>query len=827
MKRIVLLGLCCFSPLWVKGSRAAEAVLPMSTVQELRDHITMASERAYMGIGGEELLTSLGDINGDGLGEVAFWGLGSGGEDLSYILYGKAELPRTLDLTLWFDWGIRIRGGLLAGPSFPRAALGDLDGDGFADVLFGGSDDAHILFGAPHFPVEIARDDMDTLRGTRVLADGTVNTVAARAFNSFAAGDLNGDGIGDVVLGSCGAYRDGFPEGEGLAYLYFGKRPFPETVDLSSIVAEDGVGVRFYASSGAPLEPRFEPNFGHRVSSGQDFNADGFDDLVIAAPDWRVEDGEDVLSPLFGGAVFVVFGRHAWPREVDVADPGAPGICRILTAEENYNVGKHTLAAIDDVTLDGVPDLLVSDHNYRCCLISGAALTPGDFLLDSIRTTVFLTSLKREAVGAAIGDWDGDGAPDLAFGSQSTALASFGMQQSGAVFVVSGRADYPDPFLLDGTLPGVSVVVGPSEYSGFGWAVAGADVNGDGLSDMAVNAGRWHFAEENPLWEMYVIPGGVDLLGDLEGHDYAPKVSVVSGGDQLIVYGRGFNEATELYVGDRQAEIVDRPDSRMIRAKIPAAETAHAAPVELRRGGDRYTFAEPLVYYESLFPREVDVDAWGDQGCIIEEPNVYESHHFSTFGESYGRPGDFTGDGLNDVLLIVDGGNAPSELVLLHGARELPPRILREDLSPWATTFVSAVEDDGFGEAGSLVGDVNGDGEEDLLVYDKDGIYIYYNPLGSMVFGYPFVRGDANLDGAVDLADAIFILQRLFADGPALACQDAGDANDDEAVNIADGIYILQNLFASGPPLPPPRQCGVDPDGDALDCRKRTCEIAR
>ncbi len=1164
MRRIVLLGLCSFSTLWVNEIRAAGAVQPIATVEELGNHVTVASIEADPGIVAKELVTSLGDVNGDGLEDIAFLG----GQDFGYILYGKTELPRTLDLTQWFDWGIRIRGGLLGGLSWPEAGLGDLDGDGFADTVFGGPE-AHVLFGAPHFPVEIARDEMDELRGSTVLADGTVNGIeGTRSFTSFAAGDLNGDGIGDVVFGCDDAYRDGLPQGEGLVYLYFGRLPFPETIDLSAIVAKDGVGVRFHATSGAPLEPRFPPEFGRRVSSGQDFDADGVDDLVIAAPDWREDDGEGVMSPDFGGAIFVVFGRRTWPREFDVASPAATGVCRIHTTDENWNVGKHTLAAINDVTLDGIPDLLVSD-SYRCCLISGAALAPGDFLLDAITTTIFVTSRKRETAGAEIGDWDGDGSPDLAMGSQSTALASFGMQRLGAVFLVSGRAAYPDPFLLDSTIPGVAAVVGPSEYSGFGTAVVGADVNGDGLSDVAVQAPRWHLAEKYPLWEVYVIPGGIDLVGDLEGHDYSPKVSVVSGGDQLIVYGRGFNEATELYIGGREAEIVERSNSRMITARIPPAETAHAATVELRRSVDSYTFAEPLVYYESLFPREVDVSAWGNQGRIIEEPNLYEPNYFCSFSQYFGGAGDFTGDGLSDLVVLIEKfGNDASEFFLLHGARNLPPLILTGDRSSWATTFTSAVEDGGFGtraflvgdmngdglsdlafsttnnsevyvlfggdvpkgrvvaqdllaqgrgfritdvpvisktgytivpvgdfngdsladfcllidtllddssratfilgnrtppsalsytdlpklfgkhhpegsrivalegigdvdgdgrddiafhayslgfgdgfssefiffgrelgtgeelsldavtedemwhifeESGSrnasiygigdhngdgrddlgiisqiwpaqsvgttrihilygaprgelrglldaakdwefdasfpatpgyngylkglagdrdfngdgspdilvsddhrhredghpppsraivifggdleakaaplseltesfalikhqeyltedggassfpvkfdFAGDVNGDGEEDLVAYDRDRVYIYYNPLGPMVFGYPFVRGDANHDGAVNIADAIFVLQHLFANGPPILCQDAADANDDEAVNIADGIYILQNLFASGPPLPPPRQCGVDPEGDALDCRKKTCEI--
>jgi len=75
-----------------------------------------------------------------------------------------------------------------------------------------------------------------------------------------------------------------------------------------------------------------------------------------------------------------------------------------------------------------------------------------------------------------------------------------------------------------------------------------------------------------------------------------------------------------------------------------------------------------------------------------------------------------------------------------------------------------------------------------------------------------FIRGDSNQDGLVDLADAVFILQSLFASGPPILCPDAADSNDDEVINIADPVYILQSLFGNGPAIPAPYpECGVDP----------------
>jgi hypothetical protein len=75
-----------------------------------------------------------------------------------------------------------------------------------------------------------------------------------------------------------------------------------------------------------------------------------------------------------------------------------------------------------------------------------------------------------------------------------------------------------------------------------------------------------------------------------------------------------------------------------------------------------------------------------------------------------------------------------------------------------------------------------------------------------------FKRGDSNRDGGVNIADAVYILQRLFAGGDPILCLEAADSNDDDGVNIADAVYILQRLFAGGEPIPPPGPdtCGPD-----------------
>ncbi len=83
-----------------------------------------------------------------------------------------------------------------------------------------------------------------------------------------------------------------------------------------------------------------------------------------------------------------------------------------------------------------------------------------------------------------------------------------------------------------------------------------------------------------------------------------------------------------------------------------------------------------------------------------------------------------------------------------------------------------------------------------------------------------FRRGDTNSDGAVDVADAVFLLDALFTLGMFPTCPDAADVNDDGAIDVSDAVYELSYLFsgAAAPPAPGVDNCGVDPTADALRC---------
>jgi hypothetical protein len=90
-----------------------------------------------------------------------------------------------------------------------------------------------------------------------------------------------------------------------------------------------------------------------------------------------------------------------------------------------------------------------------------------------------------------------------------------------------------------------------------------------------------------------------------------------------------------------------------------------------------------------------------------------------------------------------------------------------------------------------------------------------------------FIRGDANSDANVDIADALAIFGHLFLGHGELECPDAADADDSAVVDITDGIYVLGHLFLGGPaPRYPYPFCGWDLSiADGLGCWQSPCRL--
>jgi hypothetical protein len=82
-----------------------------------------------------------------------------------------------------------------------------------------------------------------------------------------------------------------------------------------------------------------------------------------------------------------------------------------------------------------------------------------------------------------------------------------------------------------------------------------------------------------------------------------------------------------------------------------------------------------------------------------------------------------------------------------------------------------------------------------------------------------FIRGNANADEGLDIADPVWILNALFHDGRPSPCADAADSNDDGQVDISDAVHVIRYLFLTGEAPPPPfPECGLDGTEDEIGC---------
>ncbi len=252
----------------------------------------------------------LGDVNGDGYDDLAVGapdadpdGRSNAGE--VYVIYGDDDgFPADLDPATMGNAGFVVEG---ADPfdfaGFAVAGAGDVNGDGFDDLLIGAyardteggaaAGAAYLVFGsADGHPDGLDLGDLDGSDGFAMFGlsamSGTGRALAG-------AGDVNGDGFDDFVVGA--RYAD--PEGVGGAgevYLIYGRPdPFAAVLDLSSLDGADGsllVGTAGEAYAGF--------SFG----GPGDIDGDGFDDLVIGAPAPPSGDGAGRAFAVFGGPHF-------------------------------------------------------------------------------------------------------------------------------------------------------------------------------------------------------------------------------------------------------------------------------------------------------------------------------------------------------------------------------------------------------------------------------------------------------------------------------------------------------------------------------------------
>ncbi len=335
------------------------------------------------------------------------------------------------------------------------------------------------------------------------------------------AGDFNGDGLTDVVVGT--PFFDG-PENDrfngGGAFLILG--------------GSDGVGVRDLGSRGARREDvvfygaEEDDRFG-KVAAHADLDGDGVDDLVIGAPGG---DGPGNLRP-DAGEVYIFFGGlHVSSEAVrDMSGLLGPGADVTIFGRDTLD-GLGASLALGDVDGDGATDLVIGAAgafgfgNFRAAAGDVYIIFGGPDL--RFRSVIDLADpfagadvvihgadpVDQAGVTVAVGDLNGDGIDDVALSAPNGDGPGERRRDTGEVYVVfGGRRLASEPIRdLAGVFapPADLVIYGRFPADGLGLSLGIADVSGDGIEDLVV-AARALIRARLGAGEVYVILGSATL----------------------------------------------------------------------------------------------------------------------------------------------------------------------------------------------------------------------------------------------------------------------------------------------------------------------------
>jgi hypothetical protein len=586
---------------------------------------------------GQDVSTA-GDVNGDGYSDLIVGASGYSTSTGKAYLYlgGPSGLSATASWTHLGEAASNLFGASVA-------TAGDVNGDGFSDVVIGAygygtnTGKAYLYLGGPA--------GLSTTASWSMVGEATGNYYGQSVAT---VGDVNGDGYSDVVVGAYG--NSSFT---GKAYLYLGG-----TSGLSTTASWTAVG------------EATNNYFGNSVATAGDVNGDGYSDAIVGAFGYTSNTGK----------AFLYMG-------------GPSGLSAIASWTATGEAGADyygTVATAGDVNGDGYSDVVVGSWNYwngiqhvgKAYLYLGSA--------SGLADTSAWTGSGDETQAyfgisvATAGDVNGDGYTDVIVGASGhDAGAGSGANR--------GRA-----YLYLGSSSGLATTPawtasGDENGAGFGWSVAAAgDVNGDGYADALVgapmhDAGGGAFADRGRAYLYLGSPSGLS----------ATPAWTASGDEDLASFGYSVATAGDVN-GDGYADVI-----------IGAYGHDAGAGAGANRG-------RAYVYLGSTSGLATS-PAWTASG----------DENGTCFGWAVSTAGDVNGDGYSDVVIGANNSNvggAGKAYLFLGGASGL------STTSSWSA--VGGTPGDFFGGSVATAGDVNGDGYSDVIVgasgYNSDYGRVYY-----------------------------------------------------------------------------------------------------